>query len=123
MSKTPKSSSEVAEIAAEEAGQLYTDILRYMKSGNSGVQWFFTPDVIADGVNKADMEDLILDHIEKLVEKHSESLAKDRGFSLKTQSERDLWKQQKEAFYDAISADETKLVSIYEFENIIKQVN
>lgn len=61
---------EVVEDSAEEVGQLYTDLLRYMQDGNTGQQMVFTPDVMEAGLSKAEMEDKIIDHIKELVEKN-----------------------------------------------------
>lgn len=125
MSFTPKKSTEAAEEAAEEVGQLYTDIVRYMQNNNSGIQWNFTPDVIEDGVTKELMEDKIISKIEELVDNNNVSLAKEFNVDLNDPDlSREAFNQWKNKVIELKKAlkgqgsDGQKFVQIYGFENI-----
>ena len=130
ISKTPKKTGEAAEAAAEEVGQLYTDLLRYMRDDNTGQQWMFTPDVIEDGVTKADMEDKIIKHIEELIDNQEVSLAREFDIDLNDPDLSDItlneWDAKFANLKNAIKGqgnDGQKFVNIYGYKNIIKTVD
>ena len=129
MSKTPKKTGEAAEVAAKEVGQLYTDLLRYMKDGNAGQQWNFTPDVIEDGLTKELMEKKMIEHIEGLIDKEETALALEFGIDLDSDkiSEEALkdWDDKIIELKKALNGegpDGQKFVQIYAYDNIIKAV-
>ncbi|MCP5209164.1 MAG: hypothetical protein H7A01_18395 [Hahellaceae bacterium] len=126
MSKTPKSGGEAAEEAAQEVGQLYTDLLRYMKEGNTGQQWMFTPDVIESGLTKGDMENKIIDKIDELIDDHEGALALEFGIENLDElpiAEKIAWDNRVTKLKEDMrgsGSDGQKFVQIYDFGNISK---
>jgi hypothetical protein len=129
----------VATEAAEQTGQLYTDLLRYIKDGNAGRQYVFTPDVISlpDSVttdaaraahrtnpaNIAAAEDEIIEYIKELVKKNENELAGEYNLNLKNDAHLEEWNDKVEELFEAMDGngpDQQKFVRIFGYENIIK---
>ena len=129
--------AEAGEEAAEEvvAGQLLSDLVKYMKNGNSGRQLWFTPDVIPGAKNAteplnpeimAKQEDEIIEYIEELVSENEDFIAR-HYFNISltgpeaTKIGRDAWKDIREDLSDALTGggvDGEKFVKVYPFNQI-----
>ncbi|MFS1439116.1 hypothetical protein [Shewanella sp. 10N.286.48.A6] len=140
MGTSPQKSTDGIKAVAKDTQQLYTDLLRYIKNGNSGRFYLYTPDVISVGENLDDVakvklrqdpelikqtEDEIIEHMQMLFTKNEARFAKDLGFKLKDKASREAWEGKKVLLYEAMEGDGpdgVKFVQIYPFENIIKEV-
>lgn len=116
---------EVVEDSAEEVGQLYTDLLRYMQDGNTGQQMVFTPDVMEAGLSKAEMEDKIIAHIKELVGKKEVDMAREFGLDIipdnNNLTDIEDWIEMRKSLFKALDgANGDKFVKIYEYKNILK---
>lgn len=116
---------EVVEDSAEEVGQLYTDLLRYMQDGNTGQQMVFTPDVIEAGLTKAEMEDKIINHIKELVVKNEKEMAREFNLDIipnnANLADIKIWTDKKRKLFAGLDGTNgEKFVQIYEYKNIIK---
>lgn len=122
MSRTPKATGEAAQEAAKEVGQPYTDQVRYMRNGNKGHQWMFTPDVIEGGLTKAAMEDKIIGKIEELIDKHASELASEFEIrNITKEPGKGQWAARRDVLFDALNGDGPdgqKFVAVYDYANI-----
>jgi hypothetical protein len=134
-----KQTAKKADDAVEEIGQLYQDIVSYMKKEYSGHQWVFTPDVIkASGTlaeksamrtNPANIlaaEKEIIDDIKDLIDKHQDRLAAEFGLDLKKAADLEKWGDRVKDLHkamDGADANGVKFVQIYPYNNIIKKTN
>ncbi len=123
-----KQTAKKADDAVEEIGQLYNDIVSYMKNNNSGHQWVFTPDVMPNVKDSfSAYEDVIIKDIKKLIKKHEDRLAAEFGIKdLTKAADRKKWDDRVEKLHDAMDGADTngvKFVQIYPFNNTIKKID
>jgi len=113
--------------AVEEIGQLYQDIVSYIKNDYSGHQWVFTPDVMPSiNDNFVAYEDVIIKDIKNLINKHQNRFAAEFGLDLKKAADKEKWGRRVEALEDAmdgVDVNGVKFVQIYPFSNTIKKTN
>ena len=117
------------------AGQLMTDLVRYIQAGNKGQQWWFTPDVIPgarqvtaplDPATIAAKEMEITAHIKKLVKDNEVQMA-DRYFGLKIAGDKandadiEDWIDIRSQLFSALDGanGQQGFVKIYRFEQIL----
>jgi PBP1b-binding outer membrane lipoprotein LpoB len=123
-----KQTAKKADDAVEEIGQLYNDIVSYMKNNNSGHQWVFTPAVMPNVKDSfSAYEDVIIKDIKKLVKKHEKRLAAEFGFDdLTNAKQKKDWGDMVDDLHEAMDgadANGVKFVQIYPFNNTIKKID